>query len=136
MKSFIVTKWNAPKLVGKIPKILKDYGTVLGPQLQEEISAKNYGWPRFTLRKSGEKVPKGKRNIVDLGILRDSQGPALVKKAVLTITYGANYSEAVLTGYVNDNGGIEPGRNWISPALRAQPLLPYFVAKWKELKIS
>lgn len=136
MKSFTITKWNAPKLVGKIPKILKEYGSVLGPQLREEITAKNYDWPRFTVRKSGEEVPKGKRNIVDLGILRDSQGPALVKKAVLTITYGADYSDAVLKGYIDDNGGIQPGRNWMTPALEAQPLLPYFVSKWKELKIS
>ena len=140
MKSFTVTKWNAPKLVGKIPKILKDYGTVLGPQLQQEIKTKQFAYPVFTLRKSGEEVPRGIRNIVDTGDLAKSQGPSVVAKNKLTITYGADYSKAVLEGgYVVGTVltfYVAPERDWITPALNNQPLLPYFVAKWKELKIS
>lgn len=140
MKSFTITKWNAPKLVGKIPKILKEYGSVLGPQLQQEIKTKQFAYPVFTRRKSGEEVPAGLRNIVDTGELLSSQSPPVITTNRLRISWGASYSQAVLeggylVGSVRDFY-VAPERDWITPALEAQPLLPYFVSKWKELKIS
>jgi hypothetical protein len=67
----------------------------------------------------------------------------VVKNGQLTIAWTAPYAGLILKGgvfeqYVNPAGrqvtpGKRPGRNWIGAALDAQPPLPFFVRRWREL---
>jgi hypothetical protein len=74
---------------------------------------------------------------VDTGKLVNSQGPPEVQKNRLTIQWTAPYSKAVLQGgyTVESSRGnyLAPGRDWITPALRERPLLPYLVQRWNQL---
>lgn len=136
MAGFRITEWNAPRIIAKVPRILREYGQVLGPQLQEEIRTKQFDYPVFTLRKSGERVNKGLRNIVDTGELLNSQSPPSVTANTLVISWGADYSKEVLeggylVGTVRVNY-VAPPRDWITPALRHKPLLPFLVERWQQ----
>lgn len=90
-------------------------------------------------------IPAGKRDAVDTGTLLESQTAPVVTTSgalsVMTIRWTAPYAATVLYGgdygsYVNVKGrvvnvGQKPGRDWISPAFRAQPFVPFFVARWR-----
>jgi hypothetical protein len=132
-----VTQWRAERIIAKVPRILNEYGPLLGFQLQEEISKDQYDWPVDTRRKSGRLVKAGKRDIVDTGELLNSQTPAEVEGGTLTIRWGAPYSLEVLEGgYLVGtlrNYYVAPGRDWITPALREKPLLPFLVERWQQL---
>jgi hypothetical protein len=66
-----------------------------------------------------------------------------VKNGQLSIAWTAPYAGLILRGgrfaeYVNPAGrlvnpGNRPGRNWIGAAIEAQPPLPFFVRRWREL---
>lgn len=132
-----VTQWRGDRIAAKVPRILNEYGPQIGFQLQQEISKEQFEWPVPTLRKSGQLVPKGKRDIVDTGELLNSQSPPQVEGNTLRIVWGAPYSLAVLeggylVGTVRD-AYIAPGRDWITPALREKPLLPFLVERWNAL---
>ena len=132
-----VTQWRAERIIAKVPRILNEYGPLLGFQLQEEISKDQYDWPVDTRRKSGRLVKAGKRDIVDTGELLNSQTPAEVEGGTLTIRWGAPYSLEVLEGGdlvgTLRNYYVGPGRDWITPALREKPLLPFLVERWQQL---
>ena len=132
-----VTQWRAERIIAKVPRILNEYGPLIGVQLQQEISKDQYDWPVDTRRKSGRLVKAGKRDIVDTGELLNSQTPAEVEGGTLTIRWGAPYSLEVLEGgYLVGtlrNYYVAPGRDWITPALREKPLLPFLVERWQQL---
>jgi hypothetical protein len=132
-----VTQWRAERIIAKVPRILNEYGPLIGFQLQQEISKDQYDWPVDTRRKSGRLVKAGKRDIVDTGELLNSQTPAEVEGGTLTIRWGAPYSLEVLEGgYLVGtlrNYYVAPGRDWITPALREKPLLPFLVERWQQL---
>jgi len=143
-------KLDTRGLQRKLEQILDDYGPLISFQLQQELSKDQYDWPRnrsdgseiVTYRKNGQQVTTP-RDIVDTGNLLNSQtDPNITSGASyvrLQINWTAKYSKAVLEGnYIVGNLGegrsyIAPGRDWITPALRLQPLLPYFVQRWKAL---
>lgn len=132
-----VTQWRGDRIAAKVPRILNEYGPLISSQLQQEIKKEQFEWPVPTLRKSGQLVPKGKRDIVDTGELLTSQSPPQVEGTTLRIVWGAPYSLAVLeggylVGTVRD-AYIAPGRDWITPALREKPLLPFLVERWNAL---
>jgi hypothetical protein len=138
----VTVTWDLDKLETRIAQILEDYGPLISFQLQEEISKDQFFWPVDTFRgKSGtinpRLVPRGERDIVDTGRLLNSQGPPEVQKNRLTIQWTAPYSKAVLQGgyTVESSRGnyLAPGRDWITPALRERPLLPYLVQRWNQL---
>jgi len=102
MSSVRITRWNADKLLQRIPVILANYGNKLTPLLQESIKATIYDWPVATRRKvgvySGKFVPAGLRDIVDTGTLLRSQSAPQLTKNTLTIRWSAPYSGEVLRG--------------------------------------
>lgn len=144
--SFRLVSWNADRLMRRVPRrILTDYGDVLGPQLQNEINSSQFPWPRDTLRKNGRLVKAGKRNIVDTGEFADSQTEPQVSETdsgvQMEIGWTAPYAKDIFSGdtaeFVGRNGAVRsidlPGRDWIKPALEAQPFDRYFVQRWREL---
>ena len=141
MARFVVTKWNAEKLVRRPARILVEYGPKIAFQTQQEISKDQFRWPVPTRRKNGRLVPAGLRDIVDTGTLLNSQTPPLVTNegslSVLRIRWDAPYSGEVLRGgYLVGtlrNNYVAPERDWITPALREQPLLPFFRQRWAQI---
>lgn len=144
--SFRLVSWNADRLLRRVPRrILSDYGDVLGPQLQNEINSSQFPWPRDTKRKNGRLVKAGKRNIVDTGEFADSQTAPQVSEVdtgvQMQIGWTASYAKDIFFGeeaeFVTRDGSIYtldlPGRDWIKPALEAQPFDRYFVQRWREL---
>lgn len=142
-----LVSWNADRLLKRVPRrILSDYGDVLGPQLQNEIAKPQFQWPRFTRRKNGRRVAPGKRDIVDKGKFIDSQTDPTVSESDsgvnLTIGWTASYAKDIFYGeeveFVTRDGGFYslelPGRDWITPALEAQPFGSYFVQRWNEIE--
>lgn len=143
MAQFQITQWRAERIVAKVPRILTEYGPVIGFQLQQEISKDVYAWPTQT-RQGGAIVTNRvngpvttPRDIVDTGTLLNSQTTPQVEGNTLTIAWSAPYSLAVLQGgyvIVRSNGSyIAPGRDWITPALRERPLLPFLAERWQQL---
>lgn len=131
-----VTQWNADKLLRRVPLILTNYGIKVTPLLQESIKAEVYEWPTTTRRKNGETVGSP-RNIVDTGELLRSQSAPKVQENRLTITWGASYSGEVLRGGflvgTLRNAYIAPGRDWITPVLRAEEPMRFFVQEWRKI---
>lgn len=143
------TSWNADRLLRRKPRrILSDYGDVLGPQLQNEIASSQFDWPRFTQRKNGRRVAPGKRDIVDTGEFINSQQEPVISEGddgvSMTIEWTASHAKDIFYGeeaeFVTRDGSIYtlelPGRDWIKPALEAQPFADYFRMRWKELEGS
>ena len=95
---------------------------------------------------SGVHIKPGKRDAVDTGALQASQSAPQVMQleagAQLQIVWNAPYSGLVLRGgdygsYTNVKGqlvkvGTRPKRDWITPALAAQPFAPFFKQMWKQ----
>lgn len=141
-----LTSWNADRLLRRVPRrILSDYGDVLGPQLQNEIANPQFDWPRATRRKNG-RVVTTPRDIVDTGQFIDSQTEPRVSETdtgvQMQIGWTAPYAAEIFKGsegggFISYRGaetvGDQPGRNWIKPALEAQPFDRYFVQRWHEL---
>jgi hypothetical protein len=136
-----ITQWNAEKLLRRVPLVLTNYGIKVTPLLQESIKATVYPWPVATQRKvglySGKFVPKGQRDIVDTGTLLRSQSAPQITANSLTITWGAPYSGEVLrggflVGTLRD-AYIAPGRDWITPVLRTEEPMQFFVREWRKI---
>lgn len=136
------SQWNGDRLTRRLPRrILEDYGPTISFQLQQEISTPQFPWPVTTLRKSGELVPAGNRDIVDTGELLTSQKAPEVadseRGAQLQIVWTAPYSGEVLRGgYLvgtTRTNYLAPERDWITPALEAQDPAKFFVARWRQL---
>lgn len=139
-----ITRWRGDRILAKVPRILNEYGPRIGFQLQQEISKEQYEWRTKTKqgglivtdRKNGQSVTTP-RDIVDTGTLLNSQTPAQVSGNRLRIVWTAPYSRTVLEGQYlvkRFNGTyIAPGRDWITPALKEEPLLPFLVERWQKL---
>jgi hypothetical protein len=136
-----IVRWNADRILKRPARILVDYGPRIAFQTQQEISKDQFQWPVATRRKNGRLVPAGLRDIVDTGTLLNSQTPPSVTseegRTVLQIRWTAPYSGEVLRGgYLVGtlrNNYVAPGRDWITPALREQPFLPFFAERWAQL---
>lgn len=158
MARFEITQWNAERILGRAPAVLEAYGAVIGEELKQQIATVQFDWPTGTLRfvslyqsgrrtKKGVYIEKGLRDAVDTGDLQKSQTAPQVSTngalSVMTIAWTAPYSGLVLhggtyPGYTNPNGTDigprqRPGRDWITPALKAQPFRPFFVTRWRQL---
>lgn len=155
-----VTEWNADKLLARTTQILEDFAPIIAEEARTQITTVKWDWPTSTLRfrslfqggqtvagkyGTGVLIPKGKRDIVDTGTLLSSQRAPQVSANQLSITWAAPYSGEVLRGSYPDPYfspitrkqvgpvGDRPPRNWIEGAFQAQPPLPFFVKRWKEL---
>jgi hypothetical protein len=155
-------EWNAEKLLARSTQILEDFAPIIAEEARNQLSLVQFAWDRGTLRfKSigglgtarldgrGVYVKPGKRDILDTGTLRDSQQAPQVNGNSLSIAWTAPYSGLVLRGgnygaYTNPLGvkypneqypgpNNRPGRDWITPALRKQDPLVFFVLRWRQL---
>ena len=156
----VIKQWNADLLVQRTTRILEDYAPVIAEEARTQIKTVKWRWPNPTLRfqslfmggktvrttyGTGVVIPKGKRDIVDTGRLLASQQAPLVANGRITIAWTAPYAMDVLrgsypdpyisplTGEVIPAPGKKPPRNWIEAALEAQPPLPFFVQRWRQL---
>lgn len=130
--TYKLTGWNATQLRLRIPAILTAYGTVIDKQLKEEIKQVQFPWPRATKRKNQTTVTSP-RDIVDLGGFLRSQRRDRPSATQLRFIWSAPYAPLILNGYVTTKGSVVPERNWIKPALEAQPLDRFFADEWKAL---
>lgn len=136
--TYKLTGWNATQLKLRVPAILTKYGSVLDQQLKAEIQTAQFSWPRLTKRRNGA-VVGSPRDIVDLGGFLRSQRRDRPSATQLRFTWDAKskdgfaYAPLILTGYTTSKGTVVPGRNWIRPALAAEPLDRFFAAEWKRL---
>lgn len=141
MSSTRIVSWNADKLLKRIPVILANYGNKVTPLLQDSIKATIYEWPVSTRRKvgvySGKFVPAGRRDIVDTGTLLRSQTAPQLTENSLTIRWTAPYSKEVLLGGflvgTLRNNYVAPGRDWITPVLKAESPLRFFMEEWRKI---
>lgn len=141
MSQVVIVRWDAEKLLKRVPVVLANYGNKVTPLLQESIKAKIYDWPVFTRRQvglySGRDVEKGNRDIVDTGtLLRSQTAPQLTPNSI-TIRWTAPYSGDVLRGGflvgTLRNAYIAPARDWITPVVKAESPLKFFAAEWRKI---
>lgn len=136
--TYKLTGWNANQLKLRVPTILTKYGSVLDKQLKDEIKTAQFNWPRQTQRRNGA-IVGSPRDIVDLGGFLRSQRRDRPSATQLRFTWDAKskggfaYAPLILTGYTTSKGTVVPGRNWIRPALAAEPLERFFAAEWQRL---
>ena len=130
--SYKLTGWNATQLKLRIPAIMTAYGKVLDQELKQSIQTVQFSWPRETKRKN-RSVVSSPRDIVDLGGFLRSQRRDRPDATTLRFTWNTPYAPLILTGYTTKKGTVVPGRDWIKPALKAQPLDRFFAAEWRKL---
>lgn len=132
-----LTGFSTQFIAQRVPIILRQYDAVIFPAFKAEINASQFFWPRTTVRRNGQ-VVSSPRNIVDTGALRASQQRFTIGGQGIGLGYRwggpqAPYAPLVLTGYVSSGSAINPGRNWILPALEKHPLDSFFAAEWRRL---
>jgi len=88
----------------------------LGAEFTKQISDVKWDWPNDTLRKNGQFIEKGNRDIVDLGNLRSSQRRENVSATAVEWTWHVDYSAVVHEGPKLKNGGTLPARPWTKDA--------------------
>lgn len=130
--SYKLTGWNATQLKLRIPAIMTAYGKVLDQELKQSIQTVQFSWPRETKRKN-RSVVSSPRDIVDQGGFLRSQRRDRPDATTLRFTWNTPYAPLILTGYTTKKGTVVPGRDWIKPALEAQPLDRFFAAEWRKL---
>lgn len=136
--AYKLTGWNANQLKLRVPAILTSYGSVLDKQLKDEIQTAQFSWPRQTKRRNGS-LAGSPRDIVDSKTFLRSQRRDRPSATQLRFTWdaksdgGFSYAPLILTGYTTNKGTVVPGRNWIRPALQAEPLDRFFAVEWKRL---
>lgn len=62
--------WNDTE---NLDEMFQEVGTVLFNEFHVSMASDIWNWPKDTYRKSGEYVPAGPRNIIDLGELYNAQ---------------------------------------------------------------
>lgn len=129
--SFKLTGWNSNQLKLRVANILTEYGQVMDQELKASVQAVQYDWPRSTKRRNGQ-VVTSPRNIVDLGTLLRSQQRERPSATTLVFRWTAPHAQYVLRGGVTSRGTVMPGRNWIKPALEAEPLDRFFARLWAQ----
>ena len=105
------------RIVGKaLHEALKETGEKLDKEFQEQITTSKWDWPNDTLRKNKQFIPKGSRDIVDMGDLRDSQRHRQVNQYAIEWTWEVDYSAIVHNGAPLKGGGEYPAREWTKEA--------------------
>ena len=120
-------------LIRRVPKIVSDYGAVLDRALKAEIQSQQFPWPGVTRRCNGETV-SSPRDIVDTGAFLRSQRRRRINLTTIRFEWGGSggvtYAGNIFQGIP---GKSYPPRDWIKPALEAQPIAPFFAKEWKRL---
>ena len=122
----------------RLPQILSLYGRVLDKQLKEEIKTVQFAWTPGvkTYRRNGTTVDSP-RDIVDTGAFLRSQRRTRVNLATIRFTWGGS-GGVTYAGYIYQGiqGKAYPARDWIKPALDAQPITPFFIREWQRLSTT
>jgi hypothetical protein len=124
-------------LIRRLPAILTSYGKALDQQLKEEIKTVQFPWTdRKTYRRNGT-IEGTPRDIVDTGAFLRSQRRRRINVNTIKFTWGGT-GGVTYAGYIYE--GIKernyPARDWIAPALKAQPIGLFFVREWTRLEKS
>lgn len=133
-----ITRWDAQRFSDRIPRILTAYGQALNTQLQDEIQASQFTWPRTTRRRNGQWV-SSPRDIYDSGEFYRSQTLTSEGRNRLAFRWnpigadGQPYAVRLFTGWIGPGGVLMPGRDWISPALANRPPERFFAEQWRAL---
>ena len=130
--SYRLQGWNSTQLRLRIPAILTAYGKTIGDEFQQQIKLVQYPWPRRTYRKNGT-IEDSPRDIVDLGTFLRSQKRDRIDATTLRFSWNVPYASLIFNGYTTNRGNVCPPRNWIEPALKAQPLDQFFADQWRAL---
>jgi hypothetical protein len=119
--------------IRRVPAIVTAYGAVLDQALKAEIKSIRYGWPGPTLRQNGE-IAGTIRDIVDTGAFLRSQRRRRINVTTIRFEWGGSggvtYAGFIYQGIKERN---YPPRDWIKPALEAEPIAPFFAREWKRL---
>ncbi len=120
-------------LIRRLPKIVSDYGAVLDARLREEIRSVQYPWPGVTQRRNGETVGSP-RDIVDTGAFLRSQRRRRINLTTIRFEWGGS-GGVTYAGYIFQGipSKAYPARDWITPALKAEPIGPFFQREWARL---
>ncbi len=126
-----LTNLRTEDLIRRVPKIVSDYGGVLDKQLKEEIQRVQFSWPGETRRRNGE-IAGSPRDIVDTGAFLRSQRRTRVNLTTVRFTWGGS-GGVTYAGYIYQGipGKSYPARDWIKPALEAEPIAPFFAREWR-----
>ncbi len=120
-------------LIRRVPAIVSAYGVALDLALKAEIKRVRYGWPGPTLRQNGE-IAGDPRDIVDTGAFLRSQRRRRLNATTIRFEWGGS-GGVTYAGYIFE--GIKeknyPARDWITPALEAEPIGEFFVKEWRRL---
>ena len=127
-----ITQWNGQQIAARTAAIVEAYGQALEQQLQEEIKTIQFDWPRETKRKNGQMVTSP-RDIVDLGGFLRSQELQNTGQTSRRFVWNAPYASTIFSGYTTNRGTPVPGRDWMTPALRALPPARFFAQEWRRL---
>jgi hypothetical protein len=126
--------WQSNLIRQRMARILQTYRPVLAKQLKEEIDRPQFFWPGQTTRSNGQRV-RSPRDIVDTGAFRDSQADFQPDPLILRYTWGGNDGPVTYAGIIlRGKNARYPGRDWIRPALTAQPLGRFAVANWNRAR--
>lgn len=92
----------------------------LNGRFQAALGAKVWSWPNVTIR-SGGTTAGGTRNIVDSGLLRQSNSGPKITGLRAIYRWATPYATAVHEGAVLTNGTTLPARPWTSAVLGTEP---------------
>ena len=124
-----VENWNPGIIRQKLARILSDYRPVLAEELKTSIKTVQFYWPRTTQRKNGQPADVT-RNKVDTGAFLSSQRDYQPEPLKLVWAWGGpggvTYAGIILEG----KGDSYPPTDFITPALRKQPIVPFIQARW------
>ncbi len=125
--------FRSDDLIRRLPAIVSAYGKVLDAELRAQIKSVRYGWPGPTLRQNGE-IAGDPRDIVDTGAFLRSQRRRRINATTLRFEWGGSggvtYAGFIYQGIPSRN---YPARDWITPALEAEPIGPFFQREWARL---
>ncbi len=138
-----VMRWNEEAFLEKARKAVRGYAEALSPQFDAQLQAVKWTWPNPTERKNTQ-VVYSPRDVVDLGTLLRSKNLYTPEPGTVVFSWdpvnpatGERYGKIVQTGigYVDRKGSpvSKPGRDWITPVVRANPFGPGFASAWRAL---
>lgn len=89
----------------------------LKAEFKKQIETVQWFWPNTTQRRNNT-VVGSPRDIVDLGVLRDSQSLTKIDANTYEHHWSAPYAKYVRLGYRTRNGRSMPPRDWIGKGLQ------------------
>lgn len=103
---------NEKEITAALKKAFRSANEKFGEESQREITSPKWDWPGDTHRKN-KKIAGKKRDIVDLGQIRDSYDPTYAPNGLeVTHSWKARHSMANHEGAKFKDGRETPAREW------------------------